>query len=123
MIERLKRHHASFKNAINGIFWVVSSEANFQIHLTIGVFTLLAGILLSLDKVEMIILIFTIILGLAAEMINTAIEEVTDLVKKEWSKEAKIAKDVSAGMMLLVSIGSAVIGIYILLPKLIELTF
>src|SRR3989344_2448934 len=123
MIERLKRHHASFKNAINGIFWVVSSEANFQINLTIGVFTLLAGILLSLDKVEMIILIFTIILGLAAEMINTAIEEVTDLVKKEWSKEAKIAKDVSAGMMLLVSIGSAVIVIYILLQKLIELTF
>lgn len=53
---------------------------------------------------------------MAAEMINTSIESVTDLVTTEWKKEAKIAKDVSAGMMLTVAIGAAAVAALIFWP-------
>jgi len=49
-------------------------------------------------------------------MINTAIESVTDLMTSKWRKEAKIAKDVSAGMMLLVAFGAIFVAICIFSP-------
>lgn len=69
----------------------------------------------------MIIIVFTIILGLTAEMINTSLESMTDLITKEWHQEAKIAKDVSAGMMLVVSFGAVIVALLIFLPYLRQL--
>ena len=68
----------------------------------------------------MTIIVFTILLGLTVEMMNTAIEAVTDLVTSEWKKDAKIAKDVSAGMMLLVATGAVVVAIFIFSPYIAE---
>lgn len=61
----------------------------------------------------MLILLFVIILIFVVEMVNTALESITDLVTTEWRTEAKIAKDVSAGMVLVAVIGSVIIGIVI----------
>jgi diacylglycerol kinase len=74
------------------------------------------GLYFHITSVEMTIIIFTILLGLAAEMINTALESVTDLVTTEWRQQAKIAKDVSAGMMLLVAVGAVLVAIFIFSP-------
>jgi diacylglycerol kinase len=71
---------------------------------------------LEISPVEMAIVFFTIMLGLSAEMINTALESMTDLITREWKQEAKVAKDVSAGMMLLVAIGAVCIAGYIFIP-------
>ena len=68
----------------------------------------------------MAIIIFTIVLGLSAEMVNTSLEAMTDLIKKEYSEEAKIAKDVSAGMMLLTSIGAILVAGLIFIPYIIK---
>jgi len=56
-----------------------------------------------------------------AEMVNTSIESVVDLVTLERRQDAKIAKDVSAGMVLVSAIIASIIGLYIFLPKLISL--
>ena len=65
----------------------------------------------------------TILLGLSAEMINTAIEAMTDLITLEQRKDAKIAKDVSAGMMLIVAMGAIVVGCVVFLPRVLVLFF
>jgi diacylglycerol kinase (ATP) len=52
-------------------------------------------------------------------MINTALESMTDLITKEWRQEAKIAKDVSAGMMLTIAIGAVSIALYIFMPYIL----
>lgn len=52
-------------------------------------------------------------------MINTSIESITDLVTKEWHTDAKIAKDVSSGMVLMAVIGAAIVGLIIFIPKFI----
>lgn len=64
----------------------------------------------------MIVIFFVILLGLVAEMINTALESMTDLITQEWREKAKIAKDVSAGMMLLTAIGAVIIASFIFYP-------
>jgi diacylglycerol kinase len=54
-------------------------------------------------------------------MINTAIEEIANLVKREHSQEAKIAKDVAAGMVLVTTVGSVVVGVLIFTPYILKL--
>lgn len=114
----LRAHHISFKNAFAGLKWAITTQPNFRIHITLALAAIALGVYFGISNIEMTIIIFTIVLGLSGEMINTAIESVTDLVTTEWRKEAKIAKDVSAGMMLLVAVGAVIVAISIFGPYL-----
>ncbi|MBI5465148.1 diacylglycerol kinase family protein [Candidatus Gottesmanbacteria bacterium] len=120
MVEALKKHHISFKNAFAGLYYAITSQPNFKVHCFLALVALMAGFFLRASFVEMTILILTIIIGLAVEMANTAIESVTDLVTEEWRESAKIAKDVSAGMMLLTAAGAVLVAFLILGPKIAE---
>ena len=122
-MEKLRKHHISFKNAYRGIFWAFDTQPNFKIHLLLSFIALFLGFILEISGIEMLLIIFCIVLGLGAEMINTSIEAMTDLITIEWRKEAKIAKDVSAGMMLVIAIGTLIVGFYIFIPKIIKLLF
>ena len=62
-----------------------------------------------------------ILLVISAEMINTAIEKMVDLITTEHRKEAKIAKDVAAGMVLVNSLGSVIVGLIIFIPHILAL--
>lgn len=119
MKELLKKHHISFKTAIAGIRWAVRTQPNFRVHLVLSMLSLLGGWFFRVSTMEMLILIFTIVLGLSAEMVNTAIESMTDLITKEWRQEAKIAKDVSAGMMLVTATGALVVAAVIFIPHIL----
>lgn len=116
----LRRHTVSFRNAFAGLWWAVTTQPNFRIHLALATFALFLSWYLGITQIELAIIIFAIVLGLVAEMINTAIESMTDLITKEWHAEAKIAKDVSAGMMLSVSVGAVLVAFAIFGPKLIS---
>jgi len=71
--------------------------------------------------VEITILIFAVVLGLVAEMLNTAVEELADVVSPGYNAKVKVAKDVAAGMVLLSSVGLALVGLVILVPPLLAL--
>lgn len=116
----IREHHISFKNAFTGLHYALTSQPNFRIHCSLASLAIIVGFFLQVSFLEMTILVLTIIFGLAVEMVNTAIESVTDLVTNEWRQEAKIAKDVSAGMMLLTAIGATLVAILILGPKIAE---
>ncbi len=58
---------------------------------------------------------------IVAEMVNTTIESMVDLITSEWRQNAKVAKDVSAGMVLVSSVFAVIIGIYIFVPKILNL--
>jgi len=118
MEKLLRRHTISFRNAFSGLWWALTTQPNFRIHLTLAVIALALSWYLTISPTEFAIIVFTIVLGLSAEMINTALESMTDLITKEWREEAKIAKDVSAGMMLTVAIGAILVALVIFGPKL-----
>lgn len=116
MREVLRQHHISFKNAFSGLRWAFTTQPNFRIHFVLSALAIFLGFKLKITPTEMLVIILTIILGLTAEMINTSLEAMTDLITTEWKKEAKIAKDVSAGMMLTVAIGAIIVAIIIFGP-------
>ncbi len=117
-METIRQHHISLKNAFSGIWWALRTQPNFKIHLTLSILAVFLGVIFKLTLPEWVILIFTIFWGLATEMLNTSIEAITDLVTQEWRQEAKIAKDVSAGMMLVVALGALCIGFILFVPKI-----
>jgi len=119
MKEKLRQHNISFKNAFAGLFWAFRTQPNFLIHFSLAILAILAGIILKVSHLEMTILVLTIVFGLGVEMVNTSIEAMTDLITKEWRQEAKIAKDVAAGMMLLAALGAVVVAALILGPHLL----
>lgn len=122
MREALRRHTISFQNAFAGLVWAIQTQPNFRIHLILSICALVLGSILQITYVEMIIILFTIILGLTCEMINTSIEAMTDLITTEHRENAKIAKDVAAGMMLTTAFGAVVIALFIFVPHLLSLS-
>jgi diacylglycerol kinase (ATP) len=122
MEKLIRRHTISFKNAFAGLVWSVKTQPNFRVHIALSLSALVLGSILAISYTEMIIIIFTIILGLTCEMINTSIEAMTDLITTEQHEQARIAKDVAAGMMLTTAIGAVAVAIFIFVPHLLNLT-
>ena len=109
----------SFKYALNGISYVLKTSRNFKIQLLFAVTSLVIGFLLKISLSNYLILIATIMSVLILEILNTSIESIVDLVvEKEFRSLAKISKDTSAGAVLLASINSVIIALYIFVPKI-----
>ena len=114
----------SFKYAFNGIYYVFKYSRNFKIQLIFALFILILGFLLQISKGNYLILIATIMSVLILEILNTSIESLVDLVvQKKFNNLAKISKDTSAGAVLLASINSVIIALYIFIPKIKFLFF
>jgi diacylglycerol kinase len=107
--------------AIEGIRHAIDENRNIRIHFIIAAFIIIAGVFLGLNKFEIIIIFVMTSFVISSEMINTSIEEMTNLITREHRKEAKIAKDVAAGMVLVASACAAVVGFIIFLPYISDL--
>ena len=108
----------SVEHAIDGIQYITSHERNFRIEITFAIAVTIASFFLKVSLLEWSLLVLVIGMVLALEMVNTAIERCVDLVTKDYKELAKIAKDVAAGAVLVMSIFSVVLGILIFLPKI-----
>ena len=115
----MKKLLKSFKYAFDGICTGIKEEQNMKIHITIMILVIIFGIMLKISKMEWIICIILFGLVISMELINTAIENTVDLVTKEKNEQAKIAKDVAAGAVLVSAITSAIIGLIIFVPKIL----
>ncbi len=110
----------SFKYALEGINSAFISERNMKIHILIMCLVIIAGIFLKINRTEWIICIILFAMVISSEMFNTAIETVVDIAMPDRNDKAKIAKDVSAGAVLVTAIASAIIGLIIFIPKILE---
>ncbi|TWT49978.1 Undecaprenol kinase [Thalassoglobus neptunius] len=104
---------ASLKIAIRSLFEAAATERNFRIQLAIAVAVIVAGLILGLTTIEWIVIAICIGGVLSAELINTAIESVVDLLQPEIDERARRAKDFAAGSVLVVSITAAVVGLLV----------
>lgn len=108
----------SFRFAFEGIFFVIKNNRNMRIHILAAVLVSVAGYLFKINVFETGLVIIMIVLVIITEMLNTVVEETVNMVTKDYKIEAKIAKDVSAGAVLIASIGALVVGIFVFLPRL-----
>lgn len=112
---------SSFGYAIEGIKKAFKAERNLKVHTLAMFLVIILGFLLKLDIWEWVVCIILFMLVIGAELINTSIEEVVNLLSPEIRPHAKYAKDIAAGAVLVFAIGSAIIGAIIFLPKIILL--
>lgn len=117
----MKKLIKSFKYAFEGILIGIKEEQNMKIHITIMILVIIFGIMLKINTIEWIICILLFGLVISMELINTAIENTVDLITKENNQQAKIAKDVAAGAVLVSAIVSSVIGLMIFIPKILAM--
>lgn len=111
----------SFGYAFEGIFHAIKYNQNIKIHFAVAILVIIVSIFFKVNSFEMGILGVMILLVISAEMVNTAIEEMVDLISEEHRKQAKIAKDVGSGMVLLTAIGSVIVGFLVFIPHIVKL--
>jgi len=115
-----KKFIRSFRYALAGAEHALRTQRNIWVHLGIGLLVIGLAIGLRVDRIEMAVLVLTIAFVIAAEMFNTAIEEVVNLAKPEHHPLAGLAKNVAAGAVLVAALGATAVGILIFIPRILK---
>lgn len=115
-----KRLTNSFKYAFEGILQAYVGEQNLKIHTVIAVLVIIFGFILKISYTEWLVCLILIGLVLMAEFFNTSIEYLVDLTSPEIHPLAKATKDTASAGVLMMAIISAIIGLIIFIPKLIN---
>lgn len=106
------------QNALDGIIYAITTQSNIKKQLVIAVIVMLVSLFFDLNKAEFLCLMFTVVLIIVAEMINTAIETVVDLYTDLYHPKAKIAKDVAAGGVVISAINAIIVAYFLFFEKI-----
>lgn len=120
MIDFFKSRARSFRYAFAGWWFVIRTQRNAWIHMTVSVIVFVLGFWLGLERLDWALIIFAIALVWTSEFINTALEAVVDLASPQQHTLARVGKDVGAAAVLIAAISSALIGFLVLGPPLWE---
>ena len=110
----------SFKYAFNGLKILFWEEPNAKIHLFVTLCVLIAGFAFRISVGEWIAVILCIGLVIALEALNSALENLADFVSPDKHETIKKVKDLAAGAVLVGAVASAVVGVMVFLPKVVE---
>ena len=108
----------SFNSAIDGFIYTLKTQKNMRIHFFIAASVFIISLFLKLTRVEFIILCCTVTLVLVAEMLNTAIELLIDIVTKKYHPVARVVKNISAGVVFICSANAVLVGYLLLVYSL-----
>ncbi|MGB5819292.1 MAG: diacylglycerol kinase family protein [Saonia sp.] len=114
----LKNRIRSVGYALRGALLLIRTESSIKIQVFIALVVTAAGFYFEISTTEWILQIFAIALVLGIEGVNTAIEKMADYIQPEFDSKIGFIKDISAGAVMLVSVGAAIIGLLIYLPKI-----
>ncbi len=116
----MKKLLASFRYAWTGVCTCFREERNFKIHTCAAVLVLAAGLFFRIPVAEISAVLLAVALVIGAEIFNTAVENVLDLICEEYSEKVKKIKDIAAGAVLICAIIAAAVGVLIFLPHLLR---
>ena len=125
MIPGRSPSHPSFRRsflfALQGFRTALRLERNIKVMLAGGAFAVAMGIILRIDAVSWAIVLVCCGMVIAAELLNTAIETVVDLVSPEFHPLAGQAKDIAAAASWVLSLTAAVVGVIVYANALVRL--
>lgn len=105
--------------ALRGALLLIRTEASIKIQVVLAVLVTIAGFYFDISNTEWILQVLAISLVIGIEGANTAIEKICDFVHPEFDRRIGFIKDVSAGAVMMVSIGAIIVGLIIYLPKIL----
>lgn len=111
----------AWKNAFNGIIYATTTQENIKKQLIIAVIVVIISLFFNLNRAEFLCFLFTIVLIIFAEMVNTAIETVVDLYVDIYHPKAKIAKDVAAGGVVITTINAIIVAYFLFFDKISDI--
>lgn len=117
----LTRFVRSFSFSISGLKYAYKYEQSMFVHVIATICVITANIIFKVQPIEWLITVLAIGMVLAAELINTAIEAIVDMVTLEFHPLAKIAKDCGSAATFVLAMMAAVIGIVVYLPHILEI--
>jgi diacylglycerol kinase (ATP) len=115
----LRARLKSFRYAFEGLNAFFNTQHNALIHLLMTVLVFIASVFYAINKTEAIAVILATGFVWAAELFNTAIEKLADMVSGEFHPSIKFIKDVSAAAVLLAATTAFVTGAIVFLPKIL----
>lgn len=118
---KTKKIANSFKYAFIGIITSFRKERNMKFHFLIMLAVIICGFIFKISLLEWFMCIIWFAGVISGELFNTAIETTVNIVMPYRNPQAKAAKDISAGAVLTLAIGSAITGIIIFVPKIINM--
>jgi diacylglycerol kinase (ATP) len=110
----------SFNFAFEGIIHVLRTQRNMRIHFLIAAVVLIVAFAAGVSKLELIALLLSIAFVLIAEMINTAIEGAVDVSTTSFDPNAKLAKDIAAGAVLIATVNAVAVGYLVFSQQLAD---
>lgn len=116
----VKKFLKGFVYAGKGVAYAFSTQLNFKFHTIAATLILISGYLFELDRSEWLWVVAAVLLVMVAELFNTAIEVLVDLVSPGYHPKAGIIKDLSSAAVLLVAILAGLIAALIFVPKFLE---
>ena len=108
----------SFRYAFEGVVLGLKVDHNLKLHFIVAIIVMIIAYTVKISQTEFLFLMLSITFVIFAELINTAIEEMTNLIIKEHRMEAKIAKDVSAAAVLFAALFAVIVGVIIFVPRM-----
>ncbi|QIY89570.1 diacylglycerol kinase family protein [Chryseobacterium gallinarum] len=105
--------HISFLNAFRGVFVMIKTERNFQIELMAFFINLFLIFYLQLSGTDAALILIVSFAVLSAEIFNTAIERICDIIQPDFDKRIGFIKDIAAGAVVLMAIVSVIVGILV----------
>ncbi|REC50316.1 diacylglycerol kinase family protein [Chryseobacterium pennipullorum] len=105
--------HKSFLNAFRGVFMMLKTERNFQIEVLAFFANLFLIFYFRLTNTDSALVLMASFAVLSAEIFNTAIEKVCDILQPDFDKRIAFIKDIAAGAVVLTAIASVIIGILV----------
>ena len=116
----MKKFFGGFVFAFNGFKYAFKTQLNFRVQCFVAIIIAALCFYLELNKTEWLWIIAAMAIVLMAELANTAIETLVDLVSPEYNLKAGLVKDIAAALVLIAALMALTIGILILLPKIIH---
>jgi diacylglycerol kinase (ATP) len=121
MIHHVRRHARSYKYAAKGVQYTLTTQVNIWAQLIVTMLVMVAAYWLDFSLEQYLILLLTIGLVIAAELFNTALEEMTNLLSPEYREKAGLVKDISAGAVMVAAATSVLVGVLLFLPPIVSL--
>jgi diacylglycerol kinase len=113
----------SFKYAINGLKILFFEEHNSRIHLALMFLAIVCGLFFKISIGEWLILIILFAIVFSAELFNSAIENICNMISMEQHETIGKIKDLSAAAVLVCSLVAFIIGCLIFIPKFFNLIY
>jgi len=110
----------SFRIAFKGTLYLFLYHRNMRIIFMLGFAAFLAGIYFRLKGIEIVILCITITSVFVAEMFNTAIEMVMNMLTTKYHLRIRIIKDIAAAVVLIASLNALAVGYFLFIKKLFK---